>query len=496
MSIKGKATIELTDVNTGEVEVIEENNLVTNGVKLFYERGLHHTPPILSPNIMRNPSQPAIYDLYGGIVVFSEALTEDPNNYDYPSCDTVATACIGKTNITAAKLGSYNSAESGAIENGYKFVYDFGTPQANGEIGSVCLIPLVAGLMTYGQSPSEYVGWTTDNISIEMSNYTGINSNRSPVPSYNGGFTFLANSGVDMSLFFDDDYLYSVKLYNITYNSSNATKHISQTNELVIEKRFINTTMADLFDRPGGMIKCEETITIPLQGTFAATRYICQYVDDRLYLFSTAQVNADAALTIYVIDINTWSVIEVKEVLNETGEYWRAYSNNPSYFTRAMLPQSKLFVTTSGNHIILVDINTGVHTFVTTSDGVYTLYNQDQYSAGLSFTKRLVNVRLRINSNNNRDNFVIDIETGRMYKIGPTNTGSVSSYNVCCKKNLYNLTLLNAKVYTKDTKQDQSTFGFLPYILMTINNLSSKVIKTSDKTMKITYILYDDTVTT
>ena len=35
MGIKGKTTFELTDVNTGEVEVIEDNNMVTNALQEF-----------------------------------------------------------------------------------------------------------------------------------------------------------------------------------------------------------------------------------------------------------------------------------------------------------------------------------------------------------------------------------------------------------------------------------------------------------------------------
>ena len=35
MGIKGKTTFELTDVNTGKVEIIEDANMVTNGIEDF-----------------------------------------------------------------------------------------------------------------------------------------------------------------------------------------------------------------------------------------------------------------------------------------------------------------------------------------------------------------------------------------------------------------------------------------------------------------------------
>ncbi len=36
MKLKGKTTIELTDVNTGVVEVVEEENMITNALHYFF----------------------------------------------------------------------------------------------------------------------------------------------------------------------------------------------------------------------------------------------------------------------------------------------------------------------------------------------------------------------------------------------------------------------------------------------------------------------------
>ena len=36
MGIKGKTTFELTDVSTGEVEVIEDSNMITNALQEFF----------------------------------------------------------------------------------------------------------------------------------------------------------------------------------------------------------------------------------------------------------------------------------------------------------------------------------------------------------------------------------------------------------------------------------------------------------------------------
>ncbi len=36
MKLKGKTTIELTDVNSGEVTTVEEENMVTNALNYFF----------------------------------------------------------------------------------------------------------------------------------------------------------------------------------------------------------------------------------------------------------------------------------------------------------------------------------------------------------------------------------------------------------------------------------------------------------------------------
>lgn len=496
MSIQGKAIIELTDVNTGEVEVVEENNLVTNGVKLFYERGLSHILPIESINMMRNgKSQPAVYDLFGGIAIFAEALTEDPDNYDYPSCDTVATACVGRTNVSAAKLGSYNSSESGKLENGYKFVYDFSTSQANGEIGSVCLTPLMAATMTYGQNSNEYVGWGVSNLSLGLDNRYVHGNNNGVTTCNDSRYTLLSGVYADMHLFFDDTYMYTVKLHNLIYNNSNANSHISKTKELVIEKRLINGSMVDVFDYPGGMRKRDETITIPLDGSFGANiDYACQYVDGYLYLYALVAKNNGESLTIRVIDTTNWSCVESKTIYNETGKTWAA-NDGYRYVRRMMLPKRKMFFETTDNFWVLVDIDTGIHTFVTVnSNGT-----KFSYSSGNLVTPKFTNSVLMLNTGagSSRTLYVVNIETAKGYKLYTTNEyfyqGQVGNYVNCYKKGVPHLCL---EYSLQVNNEDKSRMMFIPYILMTINNLSSKVIKTTDKTMKITYILYDDTVTT
>ena len=56
MGIKGKTTFELTDVNTGEVEVIEDSNMITNALQEFLTTYGYSGCDILGNDTIRNNS--------------------------------------------------------------------------------------------------------------------------------------------------------------------------------------------------------------------------------------------------------------------------------------------------------------------------------------------------------------------------------------------------------------------------------------------------------
>lgn len=129
--LKGHTKIILTDVNTGEQEVHEEDNLITNALNkiINMEIAMNHYP---NDNLL-----PIATKALGGIMLFDGDLTESANNIHFP----VEAHLVGYANTaqnTSDKYrGSWNSQESGKIENGYVSVWDFGTNQANGTIKSV-----------------------------------------------------------------------------------------------------------------------------------------------------------------------------------------------------------------------------------------------------------------------------------------------------------------------------------------------------------------------
>ena len=84
MRLKGSMVMELTDVDTGEVTVIKEENMVTNAVNdilgtnpmgVFYCEAQYSTGVVWTENLL-----PVCPNMIGGILLFPKALEERSDN--------------------------------------------------------------------------------------------------------------------------------------------------------------------------------------------------------------------------------------------------------------------------------------------------------------------------------------------------------------------------------------------------------------------------------
>lgn len=178
MALKGKTTFELTNVETGEVAVTEDNNMLTNALKYLltsYPFDTDTTSVIRKLCLNRTDSYDTASSglkrvmnmLTGGIILFDSALEEDADNI-FPPAGVESVACgapIAYSGINT-HAGSYNGAESGPVTDeegntiGYKHVWDFATSQGNGHIASACLTTREGGHIgagvTYALKDDEY----------------------------------------------------------------------------------------------------------------------------------------------------------------------------------------------------------------------------------------------------------------------------------------------------------------------------------------------------
>lgn len=145
--IKGRATIQIIDEKSGEtVREIHEENMITNAVDTilnppdYIETGMDAEND-RSYNPLRDFLGNLADTAFRGVIVCRDKIPEDGNNMMLPwTNEEVGHAGISNTN-TDTTIGTYNSNESGRIENGkgYRHVWDFASDKANGEIGCICL---------------------------------------------------------------------------------------------------------------------------------------------------------------------------------------------------------------------------------------------------------------------------------------------------------------------------------------------------------------------
>ena len=171
LPIKGHTKITLTDVNTGEVQVTESDNIITNALASI----LAHNYCLLSNFSKILP----LWNYYSGVMCFQEEITENADNYNPPNSTVnpmIANAGQTAHSTASTTRGNPNGGESVFDQDTYiKFVWDWTTNQGNGTIKTVCLCPGVlgdAGLIPLSTYPSLWTPIAVENTAIDGSNLT------------------------------------------------------------------------------------------------------------------------------------------------------------------------------------------------------------------------------------------------------------------------------------------------------------------------------------
>lgn len=138
--MKGKSIIELRDERTGKIETYVDQNLVTNGFKVFPGTATHGICQIAS-----YASYPLWANWFSGIRLFENALEEDPDKFIYKYSEPITGYAAINANTGDPKRGLFNLAESGVLDDrsGIRLVWDFSSSQANGTISCISVVPHV-----------------------------------------------------------------------------------------------------------------------------------------------------------------------------------------------------------------------------------------------------------------------------------------------------------------------------------------------------------------
>ena len=147
MAIKGKSVIELYNPNTRIKQRYEDENIVTNAFKYIFGQNICAGA---NKTFMSN-FLPLYKNGIGGIILFDSQIEENPNIVVAPN----TVGCTGYASTDAysgsdLSRGGMNTNETSLIDNGMKFVWDFATSQANGDIACVSLTHAKGGKVGYG----------------------------------------------------------------------------------------------------------------------------------------------------------------------------------------------------------------------------------------------------------------------------------------------------------------------------------------------------------
>ena len=329
--IKGKTIIELKDVHTGEVEVIEEENMVTNALQYI----LNPMGYVKAADPMYSTEYVYYYQtLTGGLLLLNKSIEEKADNVDLPG-DVEQTGCAvyGKQNTSDQTLrGSYNATESEIdLENKrVKYVYDFTTSEGNGTIACVALTHALGGYSNRGLEtpPVRALYPYYKSIGSGLLQYTGSNS---------------GISGYDRTLSYTS---YGTGLkWIIKIDATNDSVYyfsISSTTSIKILRYRANINTVSLFDRPGEtrtlLEETEITFTQAVNQQYFAYNY--DEETDKLYIMSSTSYSIanNASYLITEIDMANNFAVKQYSMTNKIGSNMRlCYEKNNAFCYRGYI---------------------------------------------------------------------------------------------------------------------------------------------------------------
>jgi hypothetical protein len=496
--IKGHTKIELTNVKTGQKKVVEDTNMVTNGMSNFLMSNPYNHQALSVDSMPFSTQVPRSYQLCGGLLLFDKPIEEDPDMIFPPAGHKmIGNAVAGISSGNAIPEFGYFDANNSTLEyNGdtttQKFVFDFGTSQANGQISSVCLASMLAGYMGFGNNSGKKVAETIGNLKFGDSNFNpfdssyfghSITSHFNPFYEGKWAFPFMFD--------YKKNCVYTSHVNAFYYSADYPDEHFS-SGSLKLNKLYCPlSSWNPLQYFWSGQSKtkiftqsCPVSIPSEILGldvSILKTRNQVFHSYDGTYLIvGGRKANyLEPNDIIYVVHVNADLETKLYTVKNTTGErLWNVFAANGKSSSDVMAVKDgylfcQRYTSSSDNALMVYKISLTDSTDVTLLKGTYWLssgtVNITLMSDRLWFGKNLViddvlNTILYVNSN-----FL------RVYN---------HHYAICGCKFMY------VEQYDiSNSSPTQCCLRFNPMYLATINNLSEPVVKTSDLTMKITYTL-------
>ena len=464
MKLKGTAVIELTDVNTSEVETYVEENMVTNAVNnilglnpmaVFYCEAEYNTGLVWTDNLL-----PICPNMIGGILLFPKALEEDADNIYVGSDNLPIAYASNNVNSTAnTARGSMNLTESKQLDNGYKFVWEFTASQGNGTIAALGLTSALGGQNGFGSSVADTSTFLqlkeVDLSSLSMANQ----------------LVFFEAVEVD----FEKDLLYTITFEDSAVRVRKVRVPIFS---IGLNEKTDDTTFTVLED------KAITTSTFQLLGDYTLYGEFLDGQDGYWYGFSNEENSSGDATMVWVkISKEDYSIEEGTWTLSNA--YLMAVGNRdtsssyPERISQCCMRDGYLYVP-AYNKKGIYKINVNNSADVTLIEFGFTSGWKPLCESGTCEIYMTL---------------IGDLIVGGDFQITADDTVIKTKGNT--KLNHAATPLFQYKNFLLgwggSYGNEYRTMYLLTPYLATINNLTSAVVKTTDKTMKITYTLTEET---
>ena len=471
--LKGKTTIELTDVNNGKVEVIEDTNMITNALQEFMRGyGMWGSNVLLDEEVRKSSLW---VNLLGGLLLFDTELEENADNIFMPAgVKMIGNASKDVSNSgVVTELGSYNATESGVQADGsVKFVYDFSTVQANGTIKSVCLTSRIGGYEGMGNKENCYIN---NDYAWEYAYEKNVCYFRSVFET--------GSLNTIMYASYEDNAIYLKSERNRVYTAEYASEHWSATKKIqIVKARAGFTSVSIKSDRTIKEIVETYDVEIPqtildYMGTSKPELNAFSDTEGNIYIMfnkSTSGALSPSAF-VWMMKIDRNMKATAYKVTNNTG---KTLYLNRKYMT---INNDYLFIYNDNSPYELYGIKCSDSTQIIDIDR-----NGERETYLINISKNLVGVYGKYygGTTSYYAPLIFDIEARTLKKTnGRVGVGGLFTVPFVDKKGIY--IIVNIYSSSSITLQLMKDMRYLA----TINNLSEPVVKTSAKTMKVTYTI-------
>lgn len=499
--LKGTTKIELTDVRTGKTTSYEKPNMVTNAVSDMLG---------MNPNGFKNLNKaqlqdklyPIIPQLLGGILLCKDPVVEKADTYYVPNDNAI----IGYANNVASpgtdpKRGSFNALESGKTEDGkgYRFVFDFATSQGNGEISALGLTSALGGQDGYGNM-------ITNTCGMELLHTTEKQHNTSEATS---------------AVWEKARHLVDTVVFDLE-RSEAVSVVVTGPNTLTVRRFAMDLSVFDLFGEPevldfyrdyADSVVTTTTFASYASSSSSSTYYYFTFLDGGdgyIWGFEHAgntegNASGDAAINWVKIKLDDLTVEEgswtlpIQLHMFGKNRYYLGTSSGMYRQTCAIINNGKLYCVSNdlkGIYAIPLD-NPAAYTYIPHPDGAVVATNRyyvdNYYHLCSTVFNKMYDTVYFINGYI-QGNEIVPIayeyneSSTQAWNVRPYGLAGISKpglrvgpFLFCYYLGYYNYSsyAMNFKLYI---------FALKNY-LATINNLEAPIIKTADKTMKITYTL-------